>query len=318
METLMSKYRHDLPQLGNRLYLTDGGIETTLIYLEGLDLPHFAAFDLLKDARTAAILRQYYVPYAKIARQNGVGLVLESATWRASRDWGEKLGYGSEGIAAANQRAIALLKGLRDEFETTESPMPISGCIGPRGDGYDPGRIMSEQQAEDYHAEQAQVFAATDADLITAITMTSINEAVGLVRAARNAGMPVVISFTLETDGLLPTGDPLGKAIETVDARTGGAPAYYMVNCAHPTHFQDKIDATSAWSRRLRGLRANASCRSHAELDAATDLDDGNPVELGAQYKHLRRRLSSLTVLGGCCGTDHRHVAEIAAACRVA
>jgi homocysteine S-methyltransferase len=318
METLMSKYRHDLPQSGNKLFLTDGGIETTLIYLKGLDLPHFAAFDLLKDARTAAILREYYVPYAKIARQNGVGLVLESATWRASRDWGEKLGYGTDGIATANQRAVALLKGLRDEYETADCPMPISGCIGPRGDGYDPGRIMSEQQAEDYHAEQARVFAATDADLITAITMTSVNEAVGVVQAAGSAGMPVVISFTLETDGRLPTGDRLGDAIETVDARTGGAPAYYMVNCAHPTHFQGEIDAGAAWSGRLRGLRANASCRSHAELDAATDLDDGNPIELGAEYRRLRQRLNSLNVLGGCCGTDHRHVAEIAAACRAA
>jgi len=312
----MSKYRNFLPQRGGKLFLTDGGIETSLIYLEGLDLPCFAAFALLKDAAGETVLRNYYQPYIQIARQHELGFVLESPTWRASRDWGNRLGYDADAISAVNRKAIALLEGIRSEFETAQSPMPISGCIGPRGDGYDPGKLMSEQQAEDYHSGQAQVFASTAADLITAITMTNVNEAAGLARAAKAAGMPVVISFTVETDGRLPTGQELGAAIDDVDSRTGGLPAYYMVNCAHPTHFQDQLVSRALWTGRLRGIRANASCRSHAELDAATELDAGNPAELALQYRAIRDRLAHVNVLGGCCGTDHRHLAKIAASCQ--
>jgi homocysteine S-methyltransferase len=191
----------------------------------------------------------------------------------------------------------------------------ISGCVGPRGDGYDPGVVMSAEEARDYHAEQVRTFAASAADLVTAITMTNVPEAIGVTRAAQAAGMPVVISFTLETDGRLPTGDSLMEAIERVDAATGQGPAYYMINCAHPSHFGGSLCAGGPWVRRLRGVRANASTRSHAELDEAGELDDGNPQELGAQYRSLMRRLPHLVVLGGCCGTDQRHIAAIASAC---
>ncbi|MBM3520793.1 MAG: homocysteine S-methyltransferase [Alphaproteobacteria bacterium] len=314
----MSKYRSKLPQLGQSLFLTDGGIETTLIFLEGHELPYFAAFDLLKTEEGRLALRKYYEPYARIARQHETGLVLESPTWRASADWGAKLGYSLHDIANFNRMAISLMESLRQEFETAKSPMPISGCIGPRGDGYDAGRIMSEAEAQAFHAHQANTFRDTAADLITAITMTNINEAVGVARAAKAVGMPVAISFTVETDGRLPEGGSLQGAIEAVDERTEGTPAYYMVNCAHPTHFDSTLDGGAGWTSRIRGIRANASHRSHAELDAATDLDDGNPVELGHQYRAIRQRLGHVNVLGGCCGTDHRHLAEIAASCGAA
>jgi homocysteine S-methyltransferase len=309
----MSKYRHKLPQLSKALFLTDGGIETTLIFLEGHELPYFAAFDLLKTEEGKRVLRKYYEPYVRIALQHRTGFVLESPTWRASADWGAKLGYSVKEIANFNRTAISLMDDLRNEFEAATSPMPISGCIGPRGDGYDPGRIMSEAEAEAYHAGQAQVFKETAADFITAITMTNINEAVGLTHAAKAVDMPVVISFTVETDGRLPSGETLQHAIEAVDNRTEYAPTYYMVNCAHPTHFEGKLDGGMDWVKRIRGIRANASHRSHAELDAATDLDDGNPIELAQQYRAIRQRLGHVNVLGGCCGTDHRHLAEIAA-----
>jgi S-methylmethionine-dependent homocysteine/selenocysteine methylase len=204
---------------------------------------------------------------------------------------------------------------IRDKNETPRSPMVISGNIGPRGDGYDPGRMMSAKEAQDYHAEQVEVFRSTQADMVSAFTMNYVNEALGVAQAAKAAGMPAVISFTVETDGRLPTGQTLKDAIEEVDARTGAAPAYYMLNCAHPTHFADVLEAGEPWVKRLRGLRANASRRSHAELDTATDLDDGNPEEFGRQHAELRRRHRHLTVLGGCCGTDHRHVEQIALAC---
>jgi S-methylmethionine-dependent homocysteine/selenocysteine methylase len=193
--------------------------------------------------------------------------------------------------------------------------MVISGCVGPRGDGYDPGRMMSADEAEAYHAAQIGVFAGTEADIVSAITMTYAEEAIGIARAAEAAGMPVVISFTLETDGRLPTGQGLKEAIAAVDAATGWAPLYYMINCAHPTHFASVVASGEPWLQRLKGLRANASKRSHAELDAAPDLDAGDPVELGREYRAIRRGLPHLTVLGGCCGTDHRHVEAISRAC---
>jgi len=314
MENKMAKYRQNLPQLSNQLFLTDGGIETTFIYHNGIDLPYFAVFDQLKSEKGTQALRDYYSRHAAIARANGLGFILESPTWRASADWGKKLGYTPSALADINRQSIAFLETLRMEFETAQSPMPISGCIGPRGDGYDPGRIMSEAEAEDYHAGQAQAFATTAADMVSAITMTNINEAVGVTRAARAAAMPVAISFTVETDGRLPSGELLRQAIETVDAKTGNAPAYFMVNCAHPTHFDDTL-VKADWSKRIRGIRANASKCSHAELDKATELDAGNPLEFGQQYRAIRDRLSHINVLGGCCGTDHRHVEQIALAC---
>lgn len=315
MERQMAKYRQNLPQLGDKLFLTDGGIETTLVFREGIDLPAMAAFTLMPQKDGQETLRRYFRRYAELARARGAGFVLESATWRASPDWGSKLGYTRAELAAIKRTSIGMLADVRAEFETAASPMVISGCLGPRGDGYVPGEVMSEAEAEDYHAWQVGVFRDTAADMVTAITMTNVAEAIGITRAAHAAGMPVAISFTTEIDGRLPTGQPLGEAIETVDEATAGGPAYYMINCAHPTHFADALRRGGAWVRRLRGLRANASCKSHAELDTSTALDDGDPVEFGLQHAELRRLLPHLTVLGGCCGTDHRHIEQIGLTC---
>jgi S-methylmethionine-dependent homocysteine/selenocysteine methylase len=311
----MARYRRHLPQLGDKIFLTDGGIETTLIFHDGLDLPYFAAFDLLRRDQGVAALEHYFRRHAGIARDQGVGFILESATWRASADWGTRLGYSSAELAAANRAAIALLERIRAKLENPSTPMVISGCVGPRGDGYDPSEIMDAATAERYHGEQIRTFAATAADMVTAITMTNVPEAIGVTRAAAAAGLPVVISFTVETDGRLPTGESLENTIRKVDAATGEGPAYYMLNCAHPNHFDDVLADGEPWLGRLRGLRANASTKSHAELDEAEELDAGNPTELARQYQELRRRLPQLTVLGGCCGTDHRHMAAISTAC---
>lgn len=311
----MSKYRKSLPQLADRIFLTDGGMETTLIFHEGLELPCFASFLLLDREEGRAALRRYYGHYAETARDLRQGLILDTATWRASADWGAKLGYDSAGLADVNRRAAALLAEFRESAEGEGSPIVVNGCIGPRGDGYDPGRRMSAAEAEAYHGPQVKSLSDSEADMIGALTMTSAEEAIGVVRAAATAGTPVAVSFTLETDGRLPTGQPLGEAVEAVDAATGGAPAYFMINCAHPSHFHGVLDGRESWVGRLRGLRANASRRSHAELDEAPDLDEGDPVELGRDYAALRRRLPALTVLGGCCGTDHRHIHRIGRSC---
>lgn len=311
----MAKYRDDLPQLSDKLFLTDGGMETYLIFHEGVHLPFFMAFPLLNDPQGLARVRDYYERFCAMARETGSGLVLESPTWRANRDWGERIGYSKQDLADVNRRAIDLMAETRARFETPNSPMVISGNIGPRGDGYVPGQQMSAEAAQDYHGEQIEVFRQTEADMVSAFTLNYADEAIGVARAAMAARMPVAISFTVETDGRLPTGQTLRDAIAEVDAQTEAAPIYYMLNCAHPTHFANSLDEGASWMKRLRGLRANASRRSHAELDAMADLDAGNPVELAGQYADLRRRFRHINVLGGCCGTDHRHVAAIAAAC---
>lgn len=304
-----------LPQLRGGLCLTDGGLETTLIFHDKLDLPHFAAFVLLKDEVGRATLRRYFRSYLEIAAAEGLGFVLESPTWRASPDWAKRLGMTPGELELYNRDAIILLRELKREWSDRIAGLAVSGCVGPRGDGYDPGEVMTADEAFAYHAPQVATYVAAGADMVTAITMTNIPEAIGVVRAAQAAGAPVAISFTVETDGRLPTGQTLQEAIETVDAATGRAVAYYMVNCAHPTHFAAVLDPGAAWTQRIAGLRANASKRSHQELNDAPDLDDGNPSELGREYAGLLRRHGHIRVLGGCCGTDHRHVAAIGRAC---
>ena len=286
--------------------ITDGGMETTLIFHEGLDLPDFASFVLLENEAGREALRAYYRRYIEIARFRGVEIILDTPTWRANRDWGERLGYSPEALSDVNRRAVELLEELRSR------EVVVSGCVGPRGDGYEVGAAMSAGEAESYHAPQVETFAGTSADLVSALTLTYADEAIGIVRAASAAEVPVVISFTVETDGRLPTGQALGDAIEQVDTETGAAAAYFMVNCAHPTHFAEALEGE--WLERLRGVRANASKKSHAELDEAEELDEGDPAELAERYRELRERLPRLSVVGGCCGTDHRHIDAICVA----
>ena len=302
--------RERLPQLAGDVFITDGGMETTLIFENGLELPHFSSFVLLDDPEGLEALRNYYASYLTLAHEQGVGIILDTPTWRANPDWGNRLGYSAADLEDVNRRGVALLEELRPETDEGP-PLVISGCLGPRGDGYLVDAVMTPDEAERYHTPQIRTFAGTSADLVTALTLTYADEAIGVVRAARNAGIPAVISFTVETDGRLPDGQSLGGAIEAVDEATDESAAYFMLNCAHPTHFEGVLEG--AWIERLRGLRANASSKSHAELDEATELDSGDPPELAAQYAALRSRIPHLTVVGGCCGTDQRHIREICA-----
>lgn len=313
----MATRRRTLPHRSDRLYMTDGGLETTLLFHDGIDLPAFAAFDLLRTREGTQRLHDYYRLYAALAAEHALGMVLEAPTWRANADWGAKLGYDAAALERINRRAIGLLAELREQCESADSPMVLSGCLGPRGDGYRPAQRMSAEQARVYHATQIDTFADTRADMVAAFTMNYVEEALGIALAARDAAMPVAISFTLEVDGRLPSGEALPDAIERTDAHSGGYPAYYMINCAYPTHFAHVLESGSSatgWRARIRGLRANASARSHAELDESTELDDGDPAELGRQYAQLRAALPQLAVVGGCCGTDHRHVHAICSA----
>jgi S-methylmethionine-dependent homocysteine/selenocysteine methylase len=311
------RHRLRLPQLdAARPFLTDGGLETTLIFHRGLDLPCFAAFDLLRDEGGRDELRTYFAPYVALARDRGAGFVLDTATWRANPAWARQLGYSLDDLDAANRSAVALAEEIRDAGRAEETQIVINGVIGPRGDGYDSGALMSTDEAESYHGRQVATFADSAVDMVTAVTMTNAEEAIGIARAARAHDVPAVISFTLETDGRLPDGQPLRAAIDRVDAETGGSVAYFMINCAHPSHFADVLEEDGTWRERIGGLRANASAKSHAELDEADELDEGDPAALGAEHGALRPRLGAVAVLGGCCGTDCRHVEAIGRAWR--
>lgn len=311
----MSLYREGLPQLSDAVFLTDGGLETDLVFHQGVELPHAAAYILLEDEAGVARLARYFADYLAIAHELGTGFVLESATWRASQEWAGKIGTPLETLPNLNRKAIEMLAIIRDQYASEVAPIVISGCIGSRFDAYRPEDIMSELEAERYHRSQIASFSDTEADMVTALTLTNVPEAVGIARVARAEGLPAAISFTVETDGRLPTGPTLREAIEQVDDATAGAPAYYMINCAHPVHFGSALAPGESWTRRIRGLRANSSSKSHAELDDSPGLDEGNPAELGAHYRALLERFPHISVLGGCCGTDTRHIRQIAEAC---
>lgn len=306
----MKAHHLKLPQLADRPFLADSGLETTLVFHDGIDLPCFASFVLLDSAAGRARLARYFVEHIRLALDAGTGIVLETPTWRANADWGARLGYDAARLDAINRAAVAQLVELRAAMQTPDSPIVISGNLGPRGDGYRADKRMTPAQARAYHAAQIETFAATAADLISAFTINTVEEAIGVAQAARAVDMPAVISFTVETDGRLPSGMTLADAITATDDATGGTPAYYMLNCAHPSHFAYLFDGGD-WQTRLRGVRANASKRSHAELDEATELDIGDIDELAHGYRQLASHLPELAVVGGCCGTDCRHVAAI-------
>src|SRR3954451_5709185 len=299
-----------LPQLSGGLFVTDGGLETDLIFNRGVDLPEFAAFVLLDDAAGMAAHLDYYEGFFDIARERRAGFILDTPTWRANRDWGQRLGYDRARLADANKRWMEVMAELRAAWASSGLPIVLDGLIGPRGDGYFPGERMSAEEAAAYHGEQVASFADTAVEMVSVLTINYVEEAVGVARTAAEHGLPSAISFTVETDGRLPSGQPLAEAVDQVDAESGSAPAYFMVNCAHPTHFEGVLD-DAAIRERIRGVRANASTLSHAELDESEELDAGDPDDLAAGYERLRSPLPNLTVLGGCCGTDHRHVAAI-------
>ena len=285
----------------------DAGLETAMIFHEGFDLPEFASFVLLNDAAGRTALDRWFKGFLDMARAGGTGFVLDTATWRANMGWAGALGLDEAGIRRVNTDAVAFARAFRDRHETTALPILVNGVIGPSGDGYRVDVTRAADEAARIHRPQIEALAAAGAELVTALTMTHVEEAVGIARAAQAAGLPHILSFTVETDGDLPSGQGLQEALTEVEAATGGSALFYMVNCAHPTHFAHRLEGPML--DRIGGLRANASRLSHAQLDAATELDDGNPVEFGADYAALAGLLPNLRLIGGCCRSDHRHVA---------
>lgn len=296
----LSDYLHT-----TRPYLTDGGLETSLIFDQGFDLPAFAAFVLYDSAAGRAGLTRYIEPYLRLARQNASGFLLDTATWRAGLRWGEELGRDAAAIRQINLDAVGFARDLRDRWETDTTPILINGIVGPSGDGYRPETRLDAETAQRLHTPQIAALAEAGADLVSLMTMTHAEEAIGAVRAAAAADIPIAVSFTLETDGRLPTGQCLPDAIAEV-AASGPDILYFGINCAHPTHFASVLHGD--WTARIGALRSNASQLSHKELDEAETLDDGDPVGFGLHHAALGRVLPQLRVIGGCCGTDLRHV----------
>jgi len=307
----MPKYRTDLPQLTKATFMTDGGLETDLIFNHGIDLPEFAAFDLLKNEEGKEVLRKYFLDYIDISKTQCSGFVLEAPTYRANPDWALKIGYSLESLDDITRIAVQELENIRNDNESEDFKIAISVCIGPRGDGYSPDNKMSVEMAEEYHSYQIKIVADTNADLVSALTMNYNEEAIGIVNAAQKKNIPVVISYTVETDGKLPSGQSLEEAITALDKITDNYVSYYMINCAHPNHFVDILNPDSTWAKRIKGLRANASNKSHAELDESETLDIGDKEQLARKYQELKALLPNLNVIGGCCGTDHTHMNEI-------
>lgn len=302
-----------LRRMAGRLWLTDGGLETAMIFLDGLDLPQFAAFPLLDDAVGRDRLTVYFNGFLDEAARQGTGFVLDTVTWRASDGWGAVMGLAEGAIAQANRSAAEFARTLKAARPSGGPDIVISGVVGPHGDAYAPDRVLTADEAEAYWTPQIAALAEGGAEAITAATLSDPGQGIGIARAARKAGLPVVIGFTVETDGRLVSGMDLGAAIAATDAATDAYPAWYMINCAHPDHFRGVL--TGGWVGRIGAVRANASRRSHAELDEATELDAGDPEELGRDYRALLPLLPGLRVLGGCCGTDLRHVTAIGRAC---
>ncbi len=290
-------------------YVTDGGLETDLVFHHGVELTHFAAFPLLVDPKGRELLVDYYSGYAQIASAAGAGLFLETPTWRASHDWGARLGVGVEGLAEVNTDAVRLLAELGERYSDEVPDVVVAGLVGPRGDGYLAGEAMDPWQARDYHLAQARAFADAGADLVSSLTLTTVNEAIGVALAAGEAGLPVTVGFTVETDGRLPDGTALRAAVEAVD--DVAPPDWFVVNCAHPSHVAAALADAGPWLERIGGTRVNASTLSHTELEAAQVLDDGDPQVLGGEQAALAAALPALHVVGGCCGTDARHVAAM-------
>lgn len=314
--------------LSERSFLTAGGTETYLLFQQQFPMREFCAFEIFEhDDALAELEQEYLYPLVSAVAENGHGLLLDALLWRAHPDYIEAIGYPVSDIERINRLAVARTKAAIDDWRQNTSvdnpdfPVLIAGDIGPRGDGY---KLEDEaptiEASYNYHRAQLEALAGSGADVISAWTMTNANESIGIAKAAEPLGLPITISPTVETNGHLPDGSTLGEFIERVDDATGALPVYYMVNCAHPIHLLPTLEAAKArgetWLRRFRGFRANSSTKSHGELDNSTELDRGNPRELAAELAQMKETYA-LQVVGGCCGTDHEHIGEIARATAV-
>jgi S-methylmethionine-dependent homocysteine/selenocysteine methylase len=294
------------------LYLTEGGQETELMYRFGHELPQFALFPMLDKPEAAAALSGMYRRYLDTVARHGFSALMGGLDYRASPDWGGLLGYSASGLAEMQLRSIDFLRTAAKPYAGQIAHVLITGLIGPRGDAYQLNRTITAAEAEDYHAAQIATLRQAGVDLVSAMTFNSVAEAVGVARAAKRAGLPLCVHFTLDSTSRLASGPSVREAIEAVDAEAGDArPDFYGINCSHPLEFEPAIEP-GAWFRRVRSLRPNAAAMDKISLCKLGHLEDGDPAELGRQMGALAKRHPHLDVWGGCCGTWETHLDEIA------
>jgi S-methylmethionine-dependent homocysteine/selenocysteine methylase len=294
------------------LYLTEGGQETEVMYKFGHDLPEFAMYPLLDRPAAMADLRGMYARYLDAAAEHGFAAMMSGLDYRASPDWGEKLGYSREALADALLQSMAFLREVAKPYVGQISEILYGGMLGPRGDAYSLNRTITADEAEAYHSFQLETLKRDGVDFATAVTFNNIPEAIGVARAAARIGLPLTVSFTLDSDHRLKSGPSLKETVETIDAETGEAmPDFYGINCSHPLEFEPALEP-GAWIGRLRSLRPNASPKDKQDLCTLGHLEDGDPEELGEQMGALAKRYPHMDIWGGCCGTWDSHLKEIA------
>ncbi len=301
-----------LPNTSDTLFLTEAGIETTLMYKKGWELNHFCLFELLQHDRFVADVRTYHARIIEVALKHKTGHILDGLHYRASPDWGALLGMPAQQLADLTAKGLDIYTDLSREYATEDTPIPVGCCIGPRGDAYDAKLLMTADQAEEYHSVQIETAKVAGVDFVSALTFNHIEEAVGVTRAAQAAGIPIIVSFSLNQKATLKTGPTLGEAIMAVEMQTDNAPLFYMINCNHPIDFSPALENPGNWIGRLQGIRPNASSLDHGMLCQLGHLEEGDPVELGQQMGDLAHRFPQLNVFGGCCGTDWEHLEQVA------
>jgi S-methylmethionine-dependent homocysteine/selenocysteine methylase len=299
------------PRKPGLLYLTEGGVETEIMYKWGHKLPHFAMFTLLDKPEAMADMKSMFARALEVAATQKTGLVLSSLDYRASPDWAALLGISADGLRDVHFRTVAFMKEVAAPFVEKIPDLVFSGVIGPRGDAYGKGGGITEEEAEDYHTPQLKNLRDAGADMACALTFNNIPEAVGVARAAKAVGIPLGLYFTLNSKGTLGSGPTLKEAVESVEEITQGAPSYYGLNCSHPLEFMESLE-DGDWLKRVRSIRPNAVRMEKVALCKLGHLEDGDPEELGQQMGDIRQKFPQMDILGGCCGTDERHLGEIA------
>ncbi len=304
-----------LPAAGSGEYfLTEGGTETEIMYRHGFELPEFAMFPLLDTPKAVRALRSIFRAHLDVAAEFGLSFLLTGLDYRASPDWGAKLGYSPQALSDANMQSIEFLREISEGYEGQIPRLLIGGCLGPRGDAYGLNQNITAESAEDYHAVQLETLKKSGVDFAVAATFNNVPEAVGVSRAAARIGVPLFVSLTLDSTHRLKSGPSLGDAITEIDALAGeAAPEFYLLNCSHPLEYEPALD-DGKWIKRLRGVRPNASKMEKIALCKLGHIEDGNPVELGEQIGDLSYRYTHMDIFGGCCGTGDSHLREIAKA----
>lgn len=294
------------------IIITDGGLETTLIYKYNIELPYFSCINLLKTDSGRNIIYNCLLNYVNISEKYNVNIIIETPTWRCSKKWSKLLNCENSDIEKINREAVNIVKSIKKN----NKKIIISGNIGPIDDGYVISNKLTIEELKEYHSEQIYILANENVDIISAFTINYVEEAIGITLVCKDINIPLVISFTLNIDGKLPSGMTLEDSIKYIDKYTNYYPMYYMINCAHPKHFISLFkDNNSDWIKRIKGIRSNASDKSHEELNNSKKLDIGNIVELSNYCKNIRKENKHINIFGGCCGTDENHVEEILIKC---